>query len=66
MGQRRIDVQKVKLYFECEDHQTKTDCSPLDLVLCGTPMCEICNEEMSMEDYAKVDVVEMADILEVG
>jgi len=52
---RKISVEKIKLYFECEDHQKKTDCSPIDLVTCGTPMCEICNEEMSMDDMVEVD-----------
>jgi len=52
----KIEINKVRLLFECEDHHTKSQITPVDLTLCGTPMCQTCNEEMSIEDYALVEI----------
>ena len=52
----RVAIKDIKLLFECKEHKTQHECDPVDLVVCGTPMCEICNEEMSIEDYALVDI----------
>ena len=55
-----VDTERIKLLFECEDHPNTTqDCSPLDLVLSGVPMCPICNEEMSVESHAEVNIPEV-------
>ena len=53
---KKIELSKIKILFECEDHQTTQECDPIDLSMCGTPMCEICNQEMSISsDFAEVD-----------
>ncbi len=51
----KVDINKIKIPFECEAHKTKIQCTTSDLALCGTPLCEICNEVMSIEDYVIVD-----------
>jgi len=53
---KRVSIDKIKLFFECEEHLKTQTITPIDLVLCGTPLCEICNEEMAMEDFAEVDI----------
>lgn len=56
---KKVLLQNIKIFFECEDHQTKQDCDPIDLSMSGTPMCEICNEEMSIaDDYAEIKTEE--------
>lgn len=51
----KVLLQDIKILFECEEHQTTHKCDPIDLSMCGTPMCEICNQEMSIaNDYAEV------------
>lgn len=46
----RIDINRVNLLFECEDCGTKQQVTPLDVVLCGVPLCRDCNEEMAVDD----------------
>ena len=48
----KVHINKIELIFECEEHHTKQQVSPVDLVLCGIPLCVTCNEEMSIEDEA--------------
>jgi len=56
---KKVLLQDIKILFECEDHQTTQTCDPIDLTMSGTPMCEICNDEMSIaSDYAEVDIQE--------
>jgi len=50
----RVDINNIRLTFECEDCMLHQDISPLDVVLCGVPMCQACNEEMSIEQEAVV------------
>ena len=57
----KFDSQQVKIPFECEDHQKTIKVTPIDLVLCGTPLCEVCNQEMSIEDYVLVGPDESSD-----
>ena len=49
----KVHINKVQLLFECDEHHTKQQVSPIDLVLCGIPLCITCNEEMSIEDEAQ-------------
>ena len=48
----KVHLNQVQLIFECEDDHTKQQVTPLDVVLCGVPLCVTCNEEMSIEDEA--------------
>ena len=57
----KFDSEQVKIPFECEDHKTTIEVSPADLSICGTPLCEVCNQEMSIEDYVLVGPNESSD-----
>ncbi len=52
---KKININNIKIPFECENHQTTQEVSPSDLVVCGVPLCETCNEEMSIENYVIVE-----------
>ncbi len=52
---KKININNIKIPFECEDHKTTQEVTPSDLVVCGVPLCEVCNEEMSIEDYVMVE-----------
>ena len=53
---KQILLEKIRLKFVCEDHNTTIDVDPSDVVTCGVPLCQICNEEMSIEEHADVDI----------
>ncbi len=58
-----IQLQNIKILFECETHQTKHTCDPIDLITCGTPLCLECNEEMSIaSDYIQIKESDMEKV----